>query len=101
MRTFRRFLAGVGLDATRDRAQAWVVADTDTPTSQVLAAEVMTGDDVPEEIFSGASHKLTMGLRPLDMTTWLDADPEDPQMAQRRESARRAAGRGCWRPSRF
>lgn len=45
----------------------------------------MTGDDVPEEIFSGTGHKLTMGLRPLDMQTWLDSDPNDPQMATRRE----------------
>ena len=36
----------------------------------------MTGDDVPEEVFSGAATKLTMGLRPLDMATWLDADPD-------------------------
>ncbi len=57
----------------------------------------MTGDDVPEEIFSGAGHKLTMGLRPLDMTTWLDADPDDPQMAQRREllASRRAEVSGA------
>jgi hypothetical protein len=45
----------------------------------------MTGDDVPEEVFSGAPTRLTMGLRPLDMTTWLDADPDDPQIGLRRE----------------
>ena len=45
----------------------------------------MTGDDVPEEVFSGAATKLTMGLRPLDMATWLDADPADPQLAMRQE----------------
>lgn len=45
----------------------------------------MTGDDVPEEVFSGVAMKLTMGLRPLDMSTWLDADPADPQIAMRRD----------------
>lgn len=45
----------------------------------------MTGDDVPEEIFSGDAHRLTIGLRPLDMQTWLDPDPDDPQMPMRRD----------------
>lgn len=46
---------------------------------------------VPPELFSGAPHRLTMGLRPLDMRTRLDADPGHPQMPLRRQllSARR------------
>jgi dimethylamine monooxygenase subunit A len=40
---------------------------------------------IPPEIFSGAPHRLTMGLRPLDLDTWLDADPDHPQMRVRRE----------------
>lgn len=46
---------------------------------------------VPPELFSGAPHRLTMGLRPLDMRTWLDADPGHPQMPLRWQllSARR------------
>ncbi len=38
---------------------------------------------IPPEIFSGAPHRLTMGLRPLDLDTWLDADPDHPQMPVR------------------
>jgi hypothetical protein len=45
----------------------------------------MTPEDVPGVVFSGKPHRLTMGLRPLDMATWLDADPADPQMGIRRE----------------
>lgn len=45
----------------------------------------MTPDDIPEVVFSGKPHRLTMGLRPLDMDTWLDPDPRDPQMELRRE----------------
>ncbi len=45
----------------------------------------MTDDDVPEEVFSGQPHRLTMGLRPLDLETWLDADPDDPQIPMRRD----------------
>lgn len=45
----------------------------------------MTPEDLPAEVFAGAPHKLTMGLRPLDMSTWLDPDPTDPQLAYRRE----------------
>ena len=44
----------------------------------------MTPDDIPAEVFSGKPHKLTMGLRPLDMSTWLDPDPDDPQRVERR-----------------
>jgi len=43
----------------------------------------MTPHDVPAEVFAGKAHRLTMGLRPLDPDTWLDADPADPQMSQR------------------
>lgn len=45
----------------------------------------MTPEDLPDEVFSGKAHRLTMGLRPLDMTTWLDPDPRDPQLARKRE----------------
>jgi hypothetical protein len=38
---------------------------------------------IPSEVFSGKAHRLTMGLRALDMTTWLDADPEHPQRPYR------------------
>lgn len=45
----------------------------------------MTPEDIPEVVFSGKPHRLTMGLRPLDLATWLDPDPLDPQMQLRRE----------------
>jgi hypothetical protein len=45
----------------------------------------VTPEDVPEVVFSGKPHRLTMGLRPLDMDTWLDPDPQDRQMGLRRE----------------
>jgi hypothetical protein len=41
--------------------------------------------DIPEQVFSGAPHRLTMGLRRLDLTTWLDADPDHPQREYRRQ----------------
>ncbi len=44
----------------------------------------MTPDDIPPEVFSGKPHKVSMGLRPLDMSTWLDPDPDDPQRGERR-----------------
>lgn len=40
---------------------------------------------IPDEVFSGKPHRLTMGLRALDLSTWLDADPEHPQRAYRRQ----------------
>lgn len=40
--------------------------------------------DIPEQVFSGAPHRLTMGLRRLDLATWLDADPHHPQREYRR-----------------
>lgn len=45
----------------------------------------MTPEDIPAEVFSGKPHRLSMGLRPLDLTTWLDSDAHDPQMSRRRE----------------
>ncbi len=45
----------------------------------------MTPEDIPPEVFSGKPHKPSMGLRKLDMRTWLDPDPTDPQLALRRE----------------
>jgi hypothetical protein len=44
----------------------------------------VTPEDLPDEVFSGKAHRLTMGLRPLDMATWLDPDPLDPQLARKR-----------------
>lgn len=44
----------------------------------------MSNPAIPDEVFSGKPHRLTMGLRPLDMSTWLDADADHPQMAERR-----------------
>lgn len=44
----------------------------------------MTPEDLPPEVFAGKPYKVTMGLRALDMSTWLDSDPQDPQMAYRR-----------------
>ena len=45
----------------------------------------MTPEDIPPEVFSGKPHRPSMGLRKLDMATWLDPDPTDPQLALRRE----------------
>lgn len=38
---------------------------------------------IPDEVFSGRPHRLTMGLRSLDLDSWLDPDPHHPQRAQR------------------
>lgn len=38
---------------------------------------------IPDEVFSGRAHRLTMGLRALDLQTWLDADSGHPQRAER------------------
>ncbi len=38
---------------------------------------------IPDEVFSGKPHRMRMGLRPLDLDTWLDNDPAHPQMASR------------------
>lgn len=48
----------------------------------------MTPEDIPAEVFAGRPHRLTMGLRPLDMATWLDPDPDDPQRALRAQLLR-------------
>ena len=48
----------------------------------------MKPEDLPDEVFSGKAHRLTMGLRPLDMSTWLDPDPSDPQLMLKRELLR-------------
>ncbi len=48
----------------------------------------MKPEDLPDEVFSGKAHRLTMGLRPLDMSTWLDPDPLDPQLDLKRELLR-------------
>jgi hypothetical protein len=45
----------------------------------------VTPEDLPPEVFSGKPHKVSMGLRSLDLSTWLDPDPHDPQLAQRRQ----------------
>lgn len=45
----------------------------------------MTPEDLPPEVFAGKPYKVTMGLRALDMSTWLDPDPQDPQLAYRRQ----------------
>lgn len=37
---------------------------------------------IPDEVFS-KPHRLTMGLRSLDLATWLDADPTHPQRIAR------------------
>lgn len=44
--------------------------------------------DIPAEIFAGRPHRVSMGLRPLDLTTWLDRDPDHPQQVQRRQLLR-------------
>lgn len=38
---------------------------------------------VPEGVLTGKPHRLTMGLRALDLATWLDADPTHPQRRER------------------
>lgn len=52
---------------------------------------------IPDEVFSGKPHKMTMGLRPLDMSTWLDPEPDHPQRRVRTEllSSRRAQVYQC------
>ena len=41
--------------------------------------------DIPEEVFAGRPHRVSMGLRPLDLTTWLDVDSQHPQRVLREE----------------
>lgn len=38
---------------------------------------------IPDAVFSGSPHRLTMGLRPLSLDTWLDSDPAHPQRKAR------------------
>lgn len=42
-----------------------------------------SAQDIPDSVFSGQSHRMSMGLRPLDMSTWLDARPGHPQIAEK------------------